>query len=361
MEALREQIVENAPLWLAWGGFVIGMVFGWVVQQTNFCAMGSISDIVSFADYRRFRAWLLATAVALLGTQALAAMGVVDLGLSMYLGASLNWLGNIVGGLLFGIGMVFAGGCTSRNLVRLGAGDLRALVVLLVVGIVAYMSLGGILAPVRAWLEGHTAVGLDGSQSAAALLAAASGANENTLRWILTAGLGLGLLAYCFASADFRASPRHYVGGIGIGLCVVVGWALTGVAYDEFAASPRAPISLTYVRPTGDALEYLERFTAAPVPGFGVASVFGALTGALFGALVTGRFKLTGFADSGDTLRNLAGGALMGLGGILALGCTIGQGVTGVATLAVGSILSLVAIVGGGVIGMRWMERLLDV
>jgi len=361
MDVLREHIVENAPLWLAWGGFAIGLVFGWVVQQTNFCAMGSISDIVSFADYRRFRAWLLATAVAVLGTQALAAMGVVDLGLSMYLGASLNWLGNIVGGLLFGIGMVFAGGCTSRNLVRLGGGDLRALIVLLVVGIVAYMSLGGILAPARAWLEGHTAIELDGSQSAAVLLAAASGASESTLRWVLSAGLGLGLLLYCFASADFRASPRHYAGGLGVGLCVVVGWALTGIAYDEFAAAPRVPISLTYVRPTGDALEYLERFTAAPVPGFGVASVFGALAGALLGALATGRFKLTGFADSGDTLRNIAGGALMGLGGILALGCTIGQGVTGVATLAVGSILSLVAIVGGGVIGMRWMERLLDV
>jgi len=360
MEALREQIVEHAPLWLAWGGFAIGAVFGWVVQQTNFCAMGSISDIVSFADYRRFRAWLLASAVAVLGTQALAIAGLVDLGLSMYLATSLNWLGHSVGGLLFGIGMVFAGGCTSRNLVRLGGGDLRALVVLLVVGITAYMTLGGILGPARAWIEGHTAVGLDSTQSAAALLAAASGADEATWRWIVTGALGLGLLAYCFASADFRASPRHYVGGIGVGLCVVAGWALTGIAYDEFADAPRMPISLTYVRPTGDAIEYLERFTAAPLAGFGVASVFGALLGALAGALASGRFKLTGFADRGDTLRNIGGGALMGIGGVLALGCTIGQGVTGVATLAVGSMLTLVAIVVGGVIGMRWLERLLD-
>ncbi|MEX2482470.1 MAG: YeeE/YedE family protein [Gammaproteobacteria bacterium] len=360
MEALREHIVEHAPLWLAWGGFCIGIVFGWVVQQSHFCVMGSISDILSFADYRRFRSWLLAIAVALLGTQALASAGVVDLELSMYLAPSFNWLGNLVGGVLFGIGMVFAGGCTSRNLVRLGGGDVRALVVLVVVGITAYMTLGGILGPARAWLEEHSALSLETSQSAAALLAASGAGSAATLGWVISGLLGAGLVAYCFGASDFRTSPRHIAGGIGVGLCVVAGWALTGLSYDEFAAAPKAPISLTYVRPSGDTLEYLERYTAAPVPGFGVASVFGALAGALAAALATGRFKLTGFADPADTLRNLAGAALMGIGGIMALGCTIGQGVTGVATLAVGSMLSLGAIVAGGVIGVKWLEYLLD-
>lgn len=359
MEALREQILEAAPLWLAWGGFAIGGVFGFVVQQTNFCAMGSISDIMSFEDYRRFRSWLLAVAVAILGTQALVQAGVVDLGLSMYVGPSFNWLGNAVGGVLFGIGMVFAGGCTSRNLVRVGGGDLRALVVLVMVGITAYMTLGGILGPTRAWLEANTAIGLDGSQSAAALLARAGVGAEASLNWVVGGVLAAALIAYCFANGDFRSSPRHVIGGLGVGLCVVAGWALTGLGYDEFADLPRAPQSLSYVRPSGDTLEYLERFTADRVPGFGVATVLGALAGSLLAALVSRKFKLIGFADSGDTVRNLAGGALMGIGGITALGCTVGQSITGVSTLAIGSLLTFVAIVAGGVIGMKWMERIL--
>ena len=360
MDALREHIIGAAPLWLAWGGFLIGLVFGFVVQQTNFCAMGSISDILSFEDYRRFRAWLLAVATAVLGTQVLAHYGAVDLLLSMYLTPSVNWFGNILGGLMFGVGMVFAGGCTSRNLVRVGGGDLRALVVLIVVGITAYMTLGGLLGPARAWLEQHTAVGVTaGSQSLAALLAQTGAASEATLGWTLTLLLTVALCVYCFKNADFRSSPRHVVGGLSVGLCVVAGWALTGLAYDEFADVARNPISLSYVRPTGDTLEYLERFTADRVPGFGVATVLGALAGALVAALLSGKFKLIGFADSGDTLRNIGGAALMGIGGISALGCTVGQSITGVSTLALGSFLSFVAIVVGGILGMKWMERIL--
>ncbi len=361
MDGLRETVLEAPALWLAWGGFAIGAVFGFIVQQTNFCAMGSISDIMSFEDYRRLRMWLLATAVAIVGTQALAEVGVVDLALSMYLQPNVNWLGNLVGGLIFGVGMVFAGGCTSRNLVRVGGGDLRALVVLIVVGITAYMTIGGILGPARAWMEGHTAIALgDGaSPSMAALLASAGIAGEETLRWIVAGLLSAALLVYCLLDPAFRTSPKHLVGGAGVGLCIVAGWALTGLAYDDFADVPVNPTSLTYVRPTGDTLEYLQRFTADRVPGFGVASVLGALAGALVAALLSRKFKLIGFADSGDTLRNVAGGALMGIGGVTALGCTIGQSVTGVSTLAVGSVITFIAIVAGGVLGMKWMERIL--
>ncbi|MEQ8493014.1 MAG: YeeE/YedE thiosulfate transporter family protein, partial [Gammaproteobacteria bacterium] len=177
--------------------------------------------------------------------------------------------------------------------------------------------------------------------------------------WIVTAVLAGALLAYCFMNADFRTSPKHIVSGVGVGLCVVAGWALTGLAYDDFADVPKVPISLTYVRPSGDTLEYLERYTAERIPGFGVATVIGALAGSLIAALMSRKFKLTGFADSSDTLRNMAGGALMGVGGITALGCTIGQSVTGVSTLAVGSMLTFVAIVIGGILGMKWMERML--
>lgn len=361
MDGLRETIVEDAALWLAWGGFAIGVVFGFVVQRTNFCAMGSISDAMSFGDFRRFRAWLLAGAVAIVGVQAMAHFGVVDPAGSMYLGTSINWSGNVLGGLLFGFGMVLAGGCTSRNLVRVGSGDLRSAMVLLVVGLFAYMTVGGIIGPGRAWLEAQTAIALEdaSSQSLAALLAGPTGLAETTLNWIVGGVLAGGIALYCFADTSFRSSFVHVASGVGVGLTVVLGWALTGLAYDEFADVPQSPLSLSYVRPTGDTMEYLERFTANVVPAFGVATVLGALAGALVAALLMGKFRVTGFADSADTVRNLAGGALMGVGGITALGCTIGQGVTGLSTLALGSVLALVAIIAGGVLGMKYMERAL--
>jgi hypothetical protein len=361
MEALRELLTSAAPFYLALGGFLIGAAFGFIVFRTNFCAMGSISDMLTFGDHRRFRAWLLAGAVAILGAHLLQYWGVVDLGKSMYLGSSFNWLGSIVGGLMFGFGMVLAGGCTSRNLVRVGGGDVRSLVVLLVVGLFAYMTIGGILGPARDYMQRMTAIDLgeDASHSVGHILGAVTGMDAGMLTWLVLAVLVLGILVYCFKDASFRASPVNIVAGVGIGLCIILGWALTGLAYDEFAEQPVNPVSLTYVRPTGDTWEYLQRFTADMVPGFGVSTVIGALAGAFIAALASGKFRLSGFADSSDTLRNLSGGALMGSGGVIALGCTIGQGVTGFSTLALGSILALVAIIIGGVAGVKYMERLL--
>jgi len=319
LEGLRELIATTPTLWLAWGGLALGMLFGWAVQVSNFCVMGAISDAMSFGDYRRLRAWLLATAVAIGGAQTLAYAGVVDLQMSMYLGGRLNWFGHLSGGVIFGIGMVYAGGCTSRNLVRLGGGDLRALVVLMVVGISAYVTISGVLAVPRVWLEEHTAIALSaGSQSLAVLLAQAASLPRPVATAAVTSGLVAALLLMCFYDADFRRSPWTVFGGLAIGLCVAGG---------------------------------------CKIPGFGVTTVFGVIAGALIGNLFAGKFKWTGFADSADTVRNLAGGALMGIGGVTALGCTIGQGVSGVSTLALGSLMTLVAITIGGMLGMRLLER----
>jgi uncharacterized protein len=168
-------------------------------------------------------------------------------------------------------------------------------------------------------------------------------------------------LVFCFANPRFRASRVHVLSGLGVGLVVVAGWALTGLAYDEFATRPTAPISLTYVRPAGDALEWLQRYTAAPMPGFGPATVFGALLGACAAALAMGRFRLSTFSDSGDTLRNLSGALLMGVGGVMALGCTVGQAITGVSTLSLGSFVTFAAIVAGGIYGLRVLERTIGI
>lgn len=355
---MREAIAENGPLWLAIGGLVIGFVFGALVFRTNFCTMGSVSDIVNLGDWRRFRAWVFAAVVALAGAQTLHGLGVVDLTKSMYLGASFNWFGHVVGGLIFGFGMVFAGGCPSRNLARAGGGDLRALLTLVVVGIFAYMAIGGIIGPARAAIEQATSFALPtATQGLGDLVdrafALSAGFGRVLASWIVV----LAGLAYCFKDAEFRSSPVHVISGIGVGLLVVAGWALTGLAFDDLAERPTAPISLTYVRPSGDALEWLQRYTAAPIPGFGVATVFGAIFGAFVAAKAMGRFRLLTFSDAGDTTRVLLGAMMMGVGGVMALGCTVGQGITGVSTLALGSFVTFGAIVAGAVVGLKALER----
>jgi len=358
MDALREFLTRDSALALAIGGLVLGFVFGAIVFRTNYCAMGGLSDIVNFGDWRRLRAWVLAAATALIGAQLLQASGVVALDKSMYMAPALGWVGHLAGGVIFGFGMVFAGGCPSRNLARAGGGDLRALMTLIVLGLFAYMTIGGILAPGRAAIERATSVRLGApTQGLGDLLAATTGLATLTGNLLITAVLAGVALIYCFGNARFRASPMHVLSGIGVGLVVIGGWALTGLAYDDFAARPTAPISLTYVRPAGDALEWLQRFTAAPVPSFGTASVFGALLGAFVAAACMGRFHVSTFSDSGDTLRNFLGAALMGIGGVMALGCTVGQAITGVSTLALGSLLTFAAIVAGGILGLRVLER----
>ena len=363
MTGLRDTIAENAPLALTFGGLAIGALFGAIVYRTNFCTMGSISDMVAFGDYRRFRAWLLAIATAIVGAQGLQHAGVVQLSKSMYLAPDLNWLGHLAGGLMFGFGMVFAGGCPSRNLARAGGGDLRSLFTLIVLGIFAYMTIGGLLGPPRAWLEETTAISVSGlgaptqglDEVVGALLAMAPSAAGLAVTAVVVGAI----VAYCFVDESFRASPIHVLSGFGVGLCVVAGWALTGLAFDELSVKPVAPISLTYVRPTGDALEWMQRFTALGWPGFGVSTVFGAMLGAFVVAKALGRFRITTFSDKGDTIRGLMGAASMGVGGVMALGCTIGQGITGLSTLAIGSFLAFAGIVTGGVWGVKALERML--
>jgi uncharacterized membrane protein YedE/YeeE len=359
MDALHNMMAEQGSMWLAAGGLLLGLAFGAVVFRTNYCAMGSLADIHNFGDYRRFRAWILAAAVALVGAQLLQRTGVVALERSMYLGASINWFGDIVGGLIFGFGMVFAGGCPSRNLARAGSGDIRALITLVVVGIVAYMTIGGLFAPVRAKLEQATSLTpfQTQTQSIADIASAATGFGTAQIGAVLAVLIAGAATVYCLGDARFRKSPIHLFSGLAVGLIVVAGWALTGLTFDDMAVKPVPPISLTFVRPAGDTLEWLERYTAGPLPGFGASTVIGAIVGAFATALAMGRFQVATYSDVGDTVRNLSGAALMGIGGVMAMGCTVGQAITGVSTLALGSFLAFASIVAGGFYGLRVLER----
>lgn len=355
---MRETIQANGAAWLSAGGLVIGFLFGALVYRFNFCTMGALSDIANLSDWRRFRSWVLAVGVAILGAMVLDFTGVVRLSNAMYLAPRLNWAGNIVGGLLFGFGMVLAGGCVSRNLARAGGGDLRSLLTLLVLGLSAYMAIGGVFGPLRTLFESATAVTLPlPSQSIGDLFAHTLGSSAVAGRLVVGSLLAAAALVYCFGNAEFRGSPEPIAAGLGIGLLTTAGWAVTGLAFDDFADKPITPSSLTFVRPTGDTLEWLGRFTAGPVPGFGVASVIGTLLGAGAVAVGMGRFRLSTFSDANDTLRHIGGAVLMGIGGVLALGCTIGQGVTGLSTLALGSGLTVASLIAGAFYGLRTLER----
>lgn len=344
---------------VAAGGFAIGLVFGGIVQHTGFCTMGGISDALFLSDRRRLRAWFLAIAVAVAGTTLLQAAGLVDIGRAFYLAPSLGWVGAILGGLAFGVGMTFTGGCGSRNVARLGAGSLKALVVLLVLGLFAGMTLRGLIAPLRAWLE--RSAGLDlGAVGAARqgvpdLIAAAAGGEPGMWRLACALAFAGGLAAWCLKDAAFRATPSAWLGGTLIGALVVCGWMVTGIlGADEF--EPQPLVSLTFIAPVGDGLLYLMTFTGAAL-GFGVAAVGGAIIGAGLVAAATGSFRIETFRDRGDMVRHVTGGALMGVGGVLALGCTIGQGITGLSTLAVGSFLAWGGIVAGAILGLRILEH----
>lgn len=340
-------------------GFAAGLVFGATSQRTNFCTMGAISDMVNLQDYRRFRAWLLAIAVAMAASEALDLTGVVDLGKSIYLTPNLGWLGAVGGGLLFGFGMTLGGGCGVRTLVRLGAGNLKSFVVVLVLGVFAYMTLRGLIAIARVAVIEPTNLDLtrDGlqTQGLPEMLAAVTGLPGPALRAALAAIAVLALLVYCFKDDAFRRSPADITAGLVIGALVAAGWLITGiVGSDVFQPTPLA--SFTFIAPIGDSLMYLMAFTGASV-NFGIASVGGVVVGAFLAAVASNSFRVEAFRDANDLVRHIGGGAAMGVGGVLALGCTIGQGITGLSTLAAGSLLAFLSILAGGFYGMKYLEE----
>ena len=332
-------------------GFLIGLAFGAVGQLSGFCAMGALSDVVFLEDWRRLRSWMLALAVALAGSQGLHAAGVVDLGRSVWLASPPSWGGAALGGLMFGVGMTLAGGCGAKTLIRLGAGNLKSLVVALATGLVAMMTLKGLLAPLRLGLERLTALG---AAPALPALLADEGLPAAASRGLPVVLIGGGLAWWCLKDLEFRRSPSALLGGLATGLLIPAGWAATGLLGDDPFA-PVAPTSLSFAAPIGGALIWLMTFTGATL-SFGVAAVGGTVAGAFAAAALTRQWRLEGFADTPDLLRHLAGAALMGAGGVLALGCTVGQGLTGVSTLAPLSLLALAAIIAGSLSTLICLE-----
>ena len=350
--------MNETHLYVIGGAFLLAFIFGAVGNKTNFCTMGAVSDWVNMGDTSRMRMWLLAIAVALLGSSALHLAGVVDLTKSIYPGPNFTWLSYIVGGFLFGVGMTLGSGCGSKTLIRVGTGNLKSLVVYIFLGIAAYMTLRGLLGAFRVGVLEKATISLHQGQDLPSLL--------GIHRAAIAALIGGGLLAFIYSSRQFRSSFDYTLGGVVTGLVVVGGWYVSGhighVAEDPntlqeaFVATNTGRMeSFSFVAPFAFTLEYLMLWTdKSKVITYGIASAAGVIAGSAAYALATRTFRWEGFRDAEDTANHIVGGVLMGFGGITALGCTIGQAITGFSTLALGSILTFIAIVAGSAATMRY-------
>lgn len=336
---------------VAWGGFIIGLLWGAFGQRTGFCVMRGLRGALVEGDGRMLRSVALAMAVAILASHGLEATGYVNLQESIYIQRTFSWPLYLLGGALFGYGMVLCNGCGARALVLLGSGNLRSIVVVLCIGIAGQMTLTGLLANWRLSLADWTSTTLPLNRASLVGVADALGIGGALSLWLPALILGAVLLAYCFSHADFRRSGRHVAGGLAAGLLVAAGWYVTGyLGYDDF--DPVTLASLTFIAPIGETIQYIMLSTGLDLR-FGASVVTGIVLGSLTIALVTRRFELQGFVTPVRMARYMAGGAMMGVGGATALGCSIGQGLTGMSTLAIGSMVALAGIVLGAALGLR--------
>jgi uncharacterized protein len=331
---------------------LIGLVYGSVGLLSGFCLMSGMRGWLAEGDGRLIRTYALAIGVAVAATQWLAAGGTVDIGKSIYLQSTFSAPVMFFGGLLFGYGMVLANGCGSRALVLLGRGNLRSFMVVIVLAIFAQMTLKGLIAPGRIALAGASQT--TATENSVPALLAAAGLGVAAVR-MLASIIPAALIIFAFADPAFRRSPGQILAGLIVGLLVAAGWFATGyLGADDF--NPTPVTSLTFIAPIADALQYVMLSTGSTL-NFGIVTVFGVFAGSLVTALLTGRFHLEGFRSPRHMLRSGGGAALMGTGGVLALGCSIGQGLTGFSTLALASLIAFAGILLGTAAGLRGALR----
>ncbi|MEM9471265.1 MAG: YeeE/YedE family protein [Pseudomonadota bacterium] len=349
LDLLREEY--GTAVLVVWGAFFIGILFGLIAEYSRYCARSALAEWApgserssTVADGRpRSKQYLAAVLVALLGTQGLFVSQNIDLAQSIYWSVPVRPLALIVGGLLFGAGMVLAGGCVSRLLVLAASGNGRSIVTLLVTGIAGYATLRGILSYPRIWLENAWSL-----QTSPAQVYEAGTVSS----YAIAAGIAV-ILVLLLGLLVRRSGLKGLLSGAAVGLVVVAGWAVTGiVGADEF--EPTQLASLSFVAPAGETIQYLMIFTGDTIR-FSVALLGGVLLGAFAGALVGRRIRLTGFTSDNPLARYLAGGLLMGFGGVTALGCSVGQGLSGLSTASVSSVIAVLAIAAGGY-AMMWIR-----
>ena len=348
-----------------WAAFGIAAAFGALVQRTGFCTMGAVSDVIAIGDWTRLRQWALAAAVATLGFAALSAAGVLRPPQTLYASPRWLWLSALAGGAVFGFGMVLSSGCVSKTLVRVGGGSLKSLVVVLVTGISAFATLKGLTAVWRVATVDRVAIDVGTNADAATLLARAAGLPFASAALLAGALVGGVLLAFALASRDARR-PMSLIAGAGVGGLVLAMWWITGhvghlaehpqtLEESWLATNSTRAEALSFVAPTAFALDWLMFFSdTGKRLTVGIVSVAGVVVGSAAMALARRSFRWEGFAGTPDLGHHLVGGLLMGVGGVTALGCSIGQGVTGLSTLSLTSIVAAGAMIAGAVAGVKY-------
>ena len=350
--------------------FLLGAAFALLCARTRFCTLGAVADIVIMEDWRRMGMWLLAIAVAIAGSAALHAAGLIDLDKTIYRTPKLLWAAHLVGGLAFGVGMALASGCAGKTLLMIGSGSIKSLIVFLALCAGALMSMYGILSVLRFRVLHTLNLPMPGGSDLPALVAA-GGVPQSAALAISAGTLVVALLAFVFLRAG-RLSAEQLAGGAGAGLLVVAGWLLSGylgyVAEDPdtlqeaFLGTRSGRMeSLSFVAGQADLMSLLTQWSDnSQHPDFAIALALGVVAGSAAHALAIGSFRWEGFHDLEDIVHHLLGGLLMGFGAVTALGCSIGQGISGVSTLALGSLLTLPAIIAGAAATLLWQLRRSD-
>ncbi len=376
---MQLDLYSQSLLW----AFGLSIVFGAIANKANFCTMGAVSDWINIGDLSRMRSWMLAIVTAIIGVGMLEYTGSIDLSLITsndtsappYRSASFIWLRHLVGGLMFGIGMTLSSGCGNKNLVRLGEGNMKSLVVLTIMAICAWWMLFTSF-DYLVFLQWMLPLGIDfstwdiPSQDVAAVAFGLSGVELTESHGLMIALLiAVPLLAWILQSRDFRKDPELVSAGLVIGSLIIIAWFVTSgpngqALLEELDFMDERPFfagaqSLSFIGPSGHAAQYIKQGFASVYLTFGVATVTGVVVGSFLYTLIFRKIRIEWFASRNDFLMHAIGGVLMGIGGVLAMGCTIGQGISGVSTLALGSILTIVSIIAGSAATMKYQYYLM--
>jgi uncharacterized protein len=354
-----------------WAAFAVATVFGFITQRTHFCTMGALSDIVNMGDWTRMRMWAAAVGVAMIGFYTLGWLGLIDTGKTIYTGGRVIWLSALVGGGLFGFGMVLASGCGSKTLVRIGGGSLKSLAVFFVMGFTAFATLRGVLAVLRVNTVDRVAFDIPAGAAVPSWFATGWGLDPATTGLVVALVVGGGLLLWALLGPDFR-NGNNLLGGLGLGLLITAMWWVSGrlgfvAEHPEtldsvyLATNTGRMESLSFTAPMAYTLDWIILFSdTSKVLTLGVVTVAGVVAGALVQALLDRSFRWEGFQNTQDTALHMVGAACMGAGGVTALGCTVGQGLSGLSTLSLTSAIAVTGIVLGSLLGFRFQMWLLE-
>ena len=351
--------------WVLWAGFGVAFLFGALAQRTHFCTMGAISDVVNMGDWTRARQWMLAIGVALAGFALLSLRGDLDPSKTLYAGPRLIWLSCLVGGLMFGFGMVLSSGCGNKTLVRVGSGNLKSLVVMIVMGVAAFATLKGVSGVLRVSTVDRVVVEMPQGAHLGGLLESVLSTPAATLQAWLGLGLGVLMVVALLSCREVRRA-ENLLAGVGAGALVVAMWWVSGslgfvaehpeTLEEVYLTTNSGRIeSLSFVAPVAYLLDWLMFFSdKSKVLSLGIVSVLGVISGSFVMSRLDGSFRFEGFGSVEDLGNHLVGAVLMGVGGVTAMGCTVGQGLSGISTLSLNALVALVAIIAGAVLAFRY-------